>query len=87
MVRPFGVAIGVAKRKVIEITGKYTVKSKSSFLLSTFLRGSGTKATPLTNLFCLKEPNKTVFDVWFIVFETNVLDYLVISRAKFQHRN
>jgi hypothetical protein len=39
--------------------------------LSTFLRGSGTKATQLTNLFCLKEPNKTVFDVWFIVFEKN----------------
>ena len=85
--RPFGVGDVVWKRKVNETTCIYTVKRKSSFLLSTFLRGSGTKATPLTYLFCLKEPNKTAFDVWVIIFETNVLDYLVISRAKFQHRN
>jgi hypothetical protein len=69
MVRPFGVAIGVAKRKVIGITGKYTVKRNSSFLLSTFLRGSSRKSTQHPIFSCLMEPNKTVFDVWFIDFE------------------
>jgi hypothetical protein len=55
------------KEKWRKTTSKYTAKRKSSFLLSTFLRGSSTKATQLPIFFCLKEWNKTVFNVWFYV--------------------
>jgi hypothetical protein len=78
MVRPFGVArIGVANKEVIEITGKYTAKVKSSFSSSIFLPGSGTKATQLTNLFCLKEPNKIKNEVWFYVLMTTTSKSMV----------
>jgi hypothetical protein len=63
----FGVAIGVAKRKVIKITSKYTAKRKWSFCLSAFLRGSGTYSTGFLIFPCLKKPNKIENEVWFCV--------------------
>jgi hypothetical protein len=89
-VRPFGVAIGVAKRKVIEITGKYTVKSKSSFLLATFLRGSGTKSTGVFNFPCLKEPNKIKNEVCFYVFmktSSKTMVFFDQTMVFFDHQN
>jgi hypothetical protein len=68
MVRPFGVGDVEWKKSVCQTTCIYTVKRKSSFLLSTFLRGSGTDSTGFLMFPCLKEPNKTAFDVWFYVF-------------------
>jgi hypothetical protein len=55
--------------------------------LSTFLWGSGTKSTQHPIFSCLMEPNKIKNEVWFIGFESNVLDYLVISRCFSKHRN
>jgi hypothetical protein len=71
------------EKDVIEITGKYTAKRKSSFLLSAFLRGSSTTATWLTNLFCLKEPNKIKNDVWFYVLMKTSSKTMVF----FNHQN
>jgi hypothetical protein len=59
--------MGCGKRKVIGIAGKYTVKRKSSFLLSTFLRGSSTHSTGFLILSCLKEPNK--IKKWGVVYQ------------------
>jgi hypothetical protein len=51
------------------------------FLL--FLRGSGTHSTEDLILPCLKEPNKTVFDVWFYV----LMSVSSKSMVFFDHQN
>jgi hypothetical protein len=55
MVHLFGVGDAPANKEVKETPCIYTVKEKSSFSLSTFLRGSGTDSTGFLILFCLKE--------------------------------
>jgi hypothetical protein len=86
-VRPFGVGDVVWKKKSDRNYWQIHVKRKSSFLLSTFLQGSDTKSTQLPIFSCLNEPNKTKNEVWFISFESNVLDFLVLSRCFSKHRN
>jgi hypothetical protein len=87
MVRPFGVGDVVWKKKSDRNYWQIHVKRKSSFLLSTFLQGSGTKSTQHPIFSCLMEPNKTKNGVWFYRFWKEVLDYLVLSRCFSKHRN
>jgi hypothetical protein len=51
--------------------------------LSTFLQLSSRKPTELPILFCLKEWNKTAFDVWFYVLMTTTSKTMVF----FDHQN
>jgi hypothetical protein len=62
-----GDVVWCGKRSVCQTMCIYMVKRKLSFLLSTSLRGSGTDPTGVFNFPCLKEWNKTAFDVWFYV--------------------
>jgi hypothetical protein len=50
----FGVAIRVSQRKCAKLLA-FAWQKKSSFLLSAFLRGSGTKCTGDLILPCLEE--------------------------------
>jgi hypothetical protein len=53
------------------------------FFLLLFLRGSSRKPTELPILFCLKERNKTAFDVWFYVLMKTTSKTMVF----FDHQN
>jgi hypothetical protein len=66
-------------RNYWQIHGKW----KSSFVLSTFLRGSSTNSTGCLMFPCLKEWNKTAFDVWFYVLMTTTSKSMVF----FDHQN
>jgi hypothetical protein len=61
----------------------YTAKEKSSFSLSSFLRGSSTKATAFLILACLNDPNKIKIEVWFYVLMTTTSKSMVF----FDHQN
>jgi hypothetical protein len=83
MVGEFPVGEAPANKEVNETTCNCVAKRKSSFLLSTFLWGSGTDSTGFLMFPCLKEPDKTAFDVWFYVF-------MIISSKSmvfFHHQN
>jgi hypothetical protein len=54
-----------------------------SFLLSTFLQLSSTHSTGVVILPCLKDPNKTAFDVWFYVLMKTTSNNIVF----FDHQN
>jgi hypothetical protein len=62
MVRPFGVAIGAATKEVIETTCFYTVKRKSSFLLSVHI------LQDFLSYPVLRSQTRSKNEVWFYQF-------------------